>query len=601
MRAVAAVVICAALLASVVPSARADLPIHCLNAQVAGSWVFEMSADTYDKSESCGYHAPDVNALHFTKKAMKFAVARKMEFTLVQPNQVHDAAGKVIGHWTMVYDEGFEVVVDGITFFAFNKYHPKKHTSLNSEEVGDYVSICDKTMIGWFHNRERTRFGCYKGYQTAKLRFRQTHDSAAEAQDEVEEDRVEESESTSSQQQPQPTIAFNAKHVVSPFAFEADNKEVHPVGTNTAEAAAAEAEADEQEDSEDVSFLQYRLEKITPANRHEGRGAVVRRLPAREEQDVFAPDYSFVEQHNSNSHSTWRAGVHSEFLGKRMAAMDHLLNRRRFVKTARGAGSGEGDVGPSVPRGPLNKKSRKYLRELSKMPKEFSWIKYDSPVRNQGECGACYSLAAMTVYEVRLRIKSQMKDKTIMSGQDVLSCSRTNQGCEGGYPFLVGKHATEYGLVPEACVPYKASDIDCDSVRFTSSSCANKRYFAKNYRYVGGYYGACNELLMMKEIMRNGPVIVAFQAPSSLFYYTGGIFTGPPPKHEGVTEHGVRFWEQTNHAVVAMGWGEENGHKYWIIKNTWGAKWGEKGYFRIQRGTDECGVESMATTFDVVL
>ena len=173
MRALAVAVVCAALLASVVPTVRADLPIHCLNAQVAGSWVFEMSADTYDKSESCGYHAPDVNALHFTKKPMKFAVARKMEFTLVQPNQVHDAAGKVIGHWTMVYDEGFEVVVDGMTFFAFNMYHPKKHTSLNSEEVSDYVSICDKTMVGWFHNRDKTRWGCYKGYQTAKLRFRQ--------------------------------------------------------------------------------------------------------------------------------------------------------------------------------------------------------------------------------------------------------------------------------------------------------------------------------------------------------------------------------------------------------------------------------------------
>lgn len=584
-------VIGAALLASVLPSARADLPIHCLNNQVAGSWVFEMSADTYDKSESCGYHAPDVNALHFTKKAMKFAVARKMEFTLVQPNQVHDGAGKVIGHWTMVYDEGFEVVVDGITFFAFNKYHPKKHTSLNSEEVGDYVSICDKTMVGWFHNRDRTRFGCYKGYQTAKLRFRE---SQAE---EAEDDRVEESESTTTAAAASPVIAFNPNHVVSPFAFEAGSKEVHPVGTS----AVAEEDADSDSDeSEDLSF--YQLEQLTHANRHEGRRNVVRRSPVRSDDEVFAPDMSFVEAHNSNSQSTWRAGVHSEFLGKRMAAMDQLLNRRRFVKVhASAAGADSGDVGPGVPRGPLNKKSRKYLSELSKMPKEFSWIKYDSPVRNQGECGACYSLAAMTVYEVRLRIKSQMKDKTIMSGQDVLSCSRTNQGCEGGYPFLVGKHATEYGLVPEACVPYKASDIDCDSVRFTSSSCANRRYYAKNYRYVGGYYGSCNELLMMKEIMRNGPVIVAFQAPSSLFYYTGGIFTGPPPKREGVTEHGVRYWEQTNHAVVAMGWGEENGHKYWIIKNTWGPKWGEKGYFRIQRGTDECGVESMATTFDVVL
>ncbi len=246
-----------------------------------------------------------------------------------------------------------------------------------------------------------------------------------------------------------------------------------------------------------------------------------------------------------------------------------MLGRRTFNKVQRGSGSGSGsgDIGPNSHR--PSGRSAKYMKELARLPKEFSWIKYDSPVRNQGECGSCYSLAAMTVYEVRLRIKTAMKDKTIMSGQDVLSCSRTNQGCEGGYPFLVGKHATEYGLVPEACVPYKASDISCDTLQYTSSSCANKRYFASNYRYVGGYYGSCNELLMMKEIMRNGPVIVAFQAPSSLFYYTGGIFTGPPPKHEGVTEHGVRYWEQTNHAVVAIGWGQENGHKYWIIKNTY--------------------------------
>jgi len=338
------------------------------------------------------------------------------------------------------------------------------------------------------------------------------------------------------------------------------------------------------------------LEPITAANRHESRQHVMSKAPEVNSEDVFMPDYSFIDEHNSNAQSTWKASVHEQFLGKRMSEMMRLLGRRTF--NHKGAGD-SGRAGPGVERKHIN--SAKYQGELAKLPKEFSWIKYDSPVRNQGECGSCYSLAAMTVYESRLRIKTKMQDKTIMSGQDVLSCSRTNQGCEGGYPFLVGKHANEYGLVPESCVPYKASDIDCDSVRFTRSECANKRYFASNYRYVGGYYGSCNELLMMKEVMRNGPVIVAFQAPSSLFYYTGGIFTGPPPKHEGKTEHGVRYWEQTNHAVVAMGWGEENGHKYWIIKNTWGPKWGEKGYFRIQRGTDECGVESMATTFDVVV
>jgi len=388
-------------------------------------------------------------------------------------------------------------------------------------------------------------------------------------------------------------IPFNPNHVVSPFAFDRSSSD-HPVGTTG------------DLDSEPTAFLE--LEPITAENVHHQRSHIVRKMPAVDDEAMWVPDTAMIEAHNRDTTRTWTAGTHEEFVGKRMKEMMRLLGRRTYNKLQRGNGNGNGNGNDNGRVGPHSHnhhhsrhgKSAKYIAELSKLPKGFSWIKYDSPVRNQGECGSCYSLAAMSVYEDRLRIKTQMKDKTLMSGQDVLSCSRTNQGCEGGYPFLVGKHATEYGLVPEACVPYKASDIDCDSVQYTSSSCADRRYMAANYRYVGGYYGSCNELLMMKEIMRGGPVIVAFQAPSSLFYYTGGIFTGPPPKHEGVTENGVRYWEQTNHAVVAMGWGEENGHKYWIIKNTWGPKWGEKGYFRIQRGTDECGIESMATTFDVV-
>jgi len=183
------------------------------------------------------------------------------------------------------------------------------------------------------------------------------------------------------------------------------------------------------------------------------------------------------------------------------------------------------------------------------------------------------------------------------SPQEVVSCSRYNQGCDGGYPFLVGKDMQDFGAVTESCFPYIGSNSDC------KNTCAGgKRYYVTNHRYVGGYYGGCSELAMMKEIMAGGPIVVAFQAPSSLFYYTGGVYTGPSPKSEGQREHGINAWEQTNHAVVAVGWGvDSSGQKYWEIKNTWGASWGENGgYFRILRGADECGIESMASTFDVV-
>jgi len=244
----------------------------------------------------------------------------------------------------------------------------------------------------------------------------------------------------------------------------------------------------------------------------------------------------------------------------------------------------------------------KMMRNTKKLPETFSWRQqgYDSPIRNQGECGSCFAVAAVSVAEARLNIKrktTSADQMTQLSPQSVVSCSRYNQGCNGGYPFLVGKHGEDFGFVEESCFPYEGTNSDC------SKECSGaKRYKVTNHHYIGGYYGGCSELEMMKEIHSGGPIVVAFQAPSSLFYYTGGIYTGPSPKSEGKRGHGLNPWEQTNHAVIAVGWGVDSssGTKYWEIKNTWGTSWGENGYFRIRRGTDECGIESMASTFEVI-
>ena len=85
--------------------------------------------------------------------------------------------------------------------------------------------------------------------------------------------------------------------------------------------------------------------------------------------------------------------------------------------------------------------------------------------------------------------------------------------------------------------------------------------------------------------------------------YRGGIFTETAAERAarlaGVGEsHG---FEPTGHAVLVVGYGVENGTKYWRVKNSWGRHFGETGYFRVRRGTDEIAIESMAMAADIVL
>lgn len=240
------------------------------------------------------------------------------------------------------------------------------------------------------------------------------------------------------------------------------------------------------------------------------------------------------------------------------------------------------------------------------MPRELDWTSkdggvYTTEVISQGSCGSCYAIAALDAASMRLRIATRGKDTTRLSPMSAMTCSGYNQGCDGGYPFLVGKVGEDLGFVPETCQQYNlAGGMTCDRSCFRTGPV----YRVRNYRYIGGFYGGCNELDMMRELM-SGPVVVALNAPPDLFYYAGGVYNYRDTNPENKAINGVSRWEKTNHAVLCVGWGEEvtAGGKvvrYWKIKNSWGPSWGEDGYFRLRRGEDEIASESMAVAFDIV-
>ncbi|PFH36859.1 putative preprocathepsin c precursor [Besnoitia besnoiti] len=163
--------------------------------------------------------------------------------------------------------------------------------------------------------------------------------------------------------------------------------------------------------------------------------------------------------------------------------------------------------------------------------------------------------------------------ESLLSAQSILSCSPYNQGCDGGYPFLVGKHAKEFGLGTTQCQKYAAShdpriapcEMNIGAVKRTPEHSArgcgpDDRWYAKDYNYVGGFYEGCSGEKMMDEIYHHGPVVVAIDAPDTLFMYQSGLFNAQPSEHGKICDipkQGFNGWEYTNHAVAVVGWGED--------------------------------------------
>nr|XP_036866929.1 dipeptidyl peptidase 1 isoform X3 [Manis javanica] len=288
---------------------------------------------------------------------------------------------------------------------------------------------------------------------------------------------------------------------------------------------------------------------------------------------LYKYNHDFVKAVNTIQKS-WTATTYLEY---------EMLTLREMIRKG---GSHHGRI-PRPQPAPLTAEINK---QVSHLPTSWDWrnvrgTNFVTPVRNQASCGSCYSFASVGMLEARIRILTNNTQTPILSPQEVVSCSQYAQGCEGGFPYLIaGKYAQDFGLVEEACFPYTGTDSPCTPKK----DCF--RYYSSEYHYVGGFYGGCNEALMKLELVHQGPMAVAFEVYEDFFHYSKGIYY-----HTGLRDPFNPF-QLTNHAVLLVGYGTDSasGMDYWIVKNSWGRGWGEDGYFRIRRGTDECAIESIA-------
>ncbi|XP_046390646.1 dipeptidyl peptidase 1-like [Ischnura elegans] len=288
---------------------------------------------------------------------------------------------------------------------------------------------------------------------------------------------------------------------------------------------------------------------------------------------VYRADADLVHRINAAG-TTWKAKLYTEHEG---------LPFEKFLQKMGGSPSQFALPHPA----PVTPEIKRKALEL---PESFDWrnvsgVNYVSPVRNQQQCGSCFAFASAAQLESRIRIRTNNEMQPVFSPQDVVSCTKYAQGCAGGFPYLIaGKYAQDYGMVEEQYNPYQGIDTEC-----VTPSDAPRHYVAE-YEYVGGYYGGSNEETMMVSLVNNGPLVIGYMVYPDFYNYNGGVY-----QHTGLTSRLNPFYA-VNHAVLIVGYGteQETGLKYWIVKNSWGDSWGLDGYFLIRRGTNECGVESLA-------
>ncbi|VDD95401.1 unnamed protein product [Enterobius vermicularis] len=209
---------------------------------------------------------------------------------------------------------------------------------------------------------------------------------------------------------------------------------------------------------------------------------------------------------------------------------------------------------------------------IDPIPRQFDWRWFDgvTPVKKQNShCNSCWAHAVTATVESLYKIR--FGKSAILSELELLDCDYTNSGCYSGNT----RRATARGLYHGF---YQNNEYIRNGWCYNQGSIKLKRLYSI----------APNEWSIAWFISKFGPVTLNIAVPLFLYKdFKGGSIMTPNYYCSSMTP---------NHAVVAVGFGEENGIKYWILKNSWGTDWGENGYFRLQRGVGACWIESFPTS-----
>jgi len=212
---------------------------------------------------------------------------------------------------------------------------------------------------------------------------------------------------------------------------------------------------------------------------------------------------------------------------------------------------------------------------VNALPESIDWSTVNpavvTPVKNQGNCGSCWAFGATGSWESRWALATGTLNS--LSEQELIDCVPT-ENCElGGFSDAAFSWGIQNGGdALEKDYSYVGRDGSCKKSNYKQYNPLESVFIIQRD----------NETAMMVGL-QSGPITVAVDA-AGWSPYKGGIFNG-------------KCGTNLDHNVIVVGYGQDSsGNKYWKIKNSWGASWGENGYIRICRdcgkngNEGECGI-----------